>query len=577
MKISKYLFQISLLWLIVFQAQADHLRVNISGISNSLEQAVRNGLSINRQKDNERLTDVSIRALYVRSNSEIQEILRANGFYKPEITQSLENIGEVWIANYTINPGAPVIIRNVNVQIIPGAVDDVEITKAVSIFSLKSGDQLKHNLYETGKVSIQDFALQKGYFEGKWEQSRLEIITEENIADIFLTYSAGVRYRFGNVKLPVTIIAPDLVEKLIQIQSGDYYEAGTLVDIQQRLQNTNYFDQVVVQTGEVNTSEKTVPVNVEITAKKKHAYRAGLGFGTDTGPRLAGAWDVRYLNSRGHRLENDLRLSLVRSSLSSAYLMPFFRSQDSELGVTATVSREDTDTAISNKFESSVQHLRPRWGWNETLSVTYQYENFKVGNIEDSSHLLIPGISYWKSSSDNPLFPRRGYRLSADLKGSVNNVISNVHFLQLLVRGKYIHPVGDNGRFISRAEVGGTLTSNFLKLPSSLRFFAGGDNSVRGFDLNNLGPLNTDGEVIGGSYLATGSIEYEHRLSGKWSAAVFSDFGNAFDKFTEPLEYSVGSGIHWQTPVAVLRFDVAVGISRKDNPIRLHIILGPEL
>jgi translocation and assembly module TamA len=320
-----------------------------------------------------------------------------------------------------------------------------------------------------------------------------------------------------------------------------------------------------------------VPVRVELAANPRNTWRVGVGYGTDTGPRLAADWDNRYLNARGHGAEARLRLSPVLSTLSGSYLIPFFRGKDVELGVTTLLTREDTDTSESNSVQTGVKRLTSRWGWNETLSLSYRYEDFRVGAEKDTSNLLMPGIGYWKSVSDDPVYPRKGWRLSMDLRTAVEGFVSDTTFLQGLLRAKYILPVADVGRFIARADFGGTLVSDVRELPASLRFFAGGDNSVRGFDYESLGPENADGDVTGGRYLAVGSVEYEHQVKGNWSVAVFSDVGNAFDELSDDFEYSVGTGVRWRSPVGLVRVDIAAGISDADLPIRLHFVIGPDL
>ncbi|WP_273270662.1 BamA/TamA family outer membrane protein, partial [Methylophaga sp.] len=148
---------------------------------------------------------------------------------------------------------------------------------------------------------------------------------------------------------------------------------------------------------------------------------------------------------------------------------------------------------------------------------------------------------------------------------------------QIVVRGKLIQAFGENSRFITRGSIGATEVSDFERLPSSLRFFTGGDNSIRGFDYQSLGPENSEGDVVGGRYLAVGSVELEHMFLKDWGAAVFSDFGNAFNSFSDPIEYSVGVGIRWRSPVGLIRVDLAKGLSEKDEPIALHIVIGPDL
>ncbi len=553
------------------------MEVSIEGVESNLADDLLVALSIHRQKDNDKLTAASVRTLFERSADEIKSVMNSRGFYHFQLDKNLSSREELWIVQFKIETGEPTLIGKVSIILQGEAESDSELVSAVENFPLSAGEQLNHGLYEEGKKTIQNLANQRGYFEAVWLSRRLDVNTEQKRADINLVFDSGRRYRYDTIVIPDSVILPQLLEKILSIKSGDYYNAGELIRSQQQLQNTNYFEQIIISTGTEDEQSKLIPVDIRLVEKKKNSYRAGFGFGTDTGPRLAGAWDSHYLNKRGHRLENDLRLSFVQSSLSSSYLIPFFRGRENELGINAAVSHEDTDTSISDKFQSGIQHLSSRWGWNETVSLTYQYEDYKVADTSRSSHLLIPGLAYWKSVSDNPVNTRRGFRLSTDLRGSVDGVVSNVSFLQLNLRGKIIFPLGENGRLISRAEVGATMTSSFTRMPSSLRFFAGGDNSIRGFDLETLGPRNTAGEVLGGKYLAVGSIEYEHRVYEKWSVALFSDFGNAFDDFSTDIEYSIGTGIRWQSPVGAIRVDVASGISASDNPIRLHIVIGPDL
>ncbi len=110
-----------------------------------------------------------------------------------------------------------------------------------------------------------------------------------------------------------------------------------------------------------------------------------------------------------------------------------------------------------------------------------------------------------------------------------------------------------------------------------MRYFAGGDESIRGFDYKSLAPLEF-GYKVGGQALAVGSLEYNYQFKEGWRAAVFSDFGNAYDKdFNTPTEYGVGVGIRRKSPVGPIRIDVASGISDPNHPIRLHFFIGPQL
>jgi translocation and assembly module TamA len=112
-----------------------------------------------------------------------------------------------------------------------------------------------------------------------------------------------------------------------------------------------------------------------------------------------------------------------------------------------------------------------------------------------------------------------------------------------------------------------------------VRFFAGGDVSVRGYAYNSLGPTDPLGAVIGGSNLLVGSVEIDQQIAGNWAIAAFVDSGNAYDKIKDfDPATGVGAGIRWFSPLGPIRIDIAVPLE-KDAPddYRLHITLGPDL
>jgi translocation and assembly module TamA len=108
----------------------------------------------------------------------------------------------------------------------------------------------------------------------------------------------------------------------------------------------------------------------------------------------------------------------------------------------------------------------------------------------------------------------------------------------------------------------------------SARFFAGGDNSVRGFGLNELSPLDADGNRVGARNLLVGTTEIERDLPKNLRIALFYDIGNAIDHFGDELEDSAGIGLRWHISVASLGLDVAQPLSESGRKPRLHLHLS---
>jgi translocation and assembly module TamA len=110
-----------------------------------------------------------------------------------------------------------------------------------------------------------------------------------------------------------------------------------------------------------------------------------------------------------------------------------------------------------------------------------------------------------------------------------------------------------------------------------VRFFAGGDESVRGYDYESLGPKDADGNVIGGTNLLVASIEYERHVSGNFYGAVFVDAGNAFDNTDFDPETGVGIGVKWRSPIGLVRLYLGYPVTADDGKVRFHLRLGADL
>lgn len=555
-----------------------NIDIEITGIDEDLTETMLNGLSINRQKQSPRLDSRSVTRLHNQAIDELKHMLTVYGYYSPEITAELNETDENnWQAVYQIELGEPVTIRNITIALEGDAETDSVFNKMVDSLPLKVGEPFVHQEYENAKKSFLRVAAERGYFDGVFSCNKVSVDVEAKAADICLVYDAKQRYRFGDVTFPDTVVNARLLDAMSPIEAGKPFNSNTLLTLRNNLQESGYFASVSAQALTAERENDRVPINVTLDENLKHRYSAGLGYGTDTGARMSLGWQNRYVNDRGHRISVESRLSQIANRIGADYKMPFWSENIDAVGFNTQYLQEDTDTSESRSIALGSYYNRMRWGWEETGSIKFLNESFDVSDDSASTSLLIPGISYARTWADDTLYTLHGGRVSLELSGAAEGILSDISFTQIILRGKYIKAVGESSRIITRASVGATEVSDFSKLPSSLRFFAGGDNSIRGFDYESLGPENDIDEVIGGRYLAVGSVEYEHMFVRNWGGAVFSDFGNALNSWSDPLEYSVGVGIRWRSPVGLIRVDVASGISDEDKPIGLHIVIGPDL
>ena len=164
------------------------------------------------------------------------------------------------------------------------------------------------------------------------------------------------------------------------------------------------------------------------------------------------------------------------------------------------------------------------------------------------------------------------------MTGGHRSFLSDVDVVQVIGFARGIITLGDSHRFLARLKVGAVGTNQFSDVPPSLRFFAGGDQSVRGYGYETLSPQNSEGTGVGGKYLVAGSLEYQFPIADSWRLAAFVDEGNAMNSISGKLATGVGAGVRWISPVGPIRLDIAKGLDPElDGGWRLHFSMGPEL
>jgi translocation and assembly module TamA len=399
---------------------------------------------------------------------------------------------------------------------------------------------------------------------------------QTNSADIELALAGGTRYRVGRIDIEQRVLDDELFRRYLRFATGDPYDAEALTRTYRNLLESDYFDRVLVTPDLDVREDDTVPVLVSASAGTRRTALVGAGYATDTGPR--GRVDLRYrrVNDAGHRAEFRSVISAIAGELRAEYRLPYGDPSHEWLFVRGEVTYEKTDTFEDLQRGVTVGRTQRRFdAWAETNYVEYTVSDFEVGEQEGTSQLLLLGSSWARSTNIDTPRPLGGYSLSLDVRGASKALLSDNDLIQASVRARQIISLGARFRLLGRAHAGWTWQQDFEDLPPKVRYFAGGDNSVRGYGYQELGP-EEDGEVVGGKRLLTGSIELDALIRPNWSVALFADTGSAFND-TPEFSTGVGIGVRWFSPLGPLRFDLAHPLDDPDRTVRVHISLGPDL
>ncbi len=552
--------------------------VEINGIEDKLETNVRLFLSIEQQKNHPLLSPEQLRRLHKKASGEIASALEPYGYYRPVVDGRLVQESEdEWRAVYEIDPGARIPVATFELTLSQEMHEDPEFVALLEKRQVREGMPFSHVEYDEFKSSLSRLANERGYFAAKFRRHRVEIDLDAYVARIYLDYDGGPRHVFGEIKIDQSVLDDDLLWRFVNFSRGDPYTLNRLLELQRALTNSDYFQSVEISPGEPIEGTIEVPIDVVLTPRKRHRFDLGVGYGTDTGARTKFGWKMPRVNRRGHRFDTELRLSEIGHSLLANYRVPVLNPRTDQIVYSIGEVEEDFESGTSNKRTVGVSLNHGRGAWRETLSLDYQLEDFSIDNESDTSTLLIPGVSWSRTWGRDFINVLDGLRFDIGLRGASESLVSDTSFAQLRGSLKFITSLGPRDRIIMRGGFGTTETRDFDDIPSSLRFYAGGSNSVRGYAYQSLGPTDDDGEAIGGRYLLQGSVEYEHYFDDRWGMALFYDIGNAVDDLNDDLERGAGFGLRWKSPVGPIRVDLANAITSDDEDWRLHINIGPDL
>jgi translocation and assembly module TamA len=384
---------------------------------------------------------------------------------------------------------------------------------------------------------------------------------------------------------------PGLLDKLVYWDEGSYYHQGKLDRLRESLVGLDYFSSIDIQANPDEAIDGRVPIDVNLALAKRSIYTAGLSYGSESGAGIRLGLDRRYLNSRGHKLSTQLDYAQKRKTLLTQYRIPAFLWLDGWYTVALQASDEQTDYIDLRHLEligsrsgqisqnwtavAAIHALRERWRYLET----------EDGNGEPEAFYRYATFTYPSFKLDYlnaPLGSNRPDRFAGSLllRGGIEGAGSDANFLQLHGRARWSREFGTNSALIFRGEYGHTFTSELVGMPPSLRYFAGGDRSIRGYEWREVGPRvvedGDEGFALGAKHVFTASVEYEHYFTDTWGGAVFVDSGSAFDD-TPDWRTGVGLGVRWRSPVGPLRFDIGHGLDDPDSSFTLHLSIGADL
>lgn len=521
-----------------------------------------------------------------RFNQEIPEKVKKSleplGYFKTDVSTTLnKGDNEKYLIQVQIKKGEPVSLTAVRVSAAGPGAGEKALIQLIERFPLHTGDVLRQDIYERAKNELQNKMLDLGYLDASFSVHKISVSLNTLEAQIDIVLETGFPYRFGDVVFSGNISYPDtFLGRYLQFKRGEIFSYEKIAATQANLTNSDRFREVVIHVKKEKAVDYSVPIEIALVPSLPKRFKIGAGFGTDTGPR--GSLYYRDVNiaRRGHELLAEMTVSSTLQGIATRYTIPGQKDKDTLTSFRIAAQQEDTQSYTINLATTEVERSRS-FGARRVGSIFMQMqkEHSEAGNERTNSFLIMPGIRFSERRFDKLVRPTKGFHYQVEWKGTTKEMGSDTGFMQAISKGEIIIPLPKGFSILTRMQAGVTWQGDPLRdLPISLRYFAGGDNSIRGYKYQSLGPKGSNGEVVGGKNILIGNFELERAISTNWGIAAFYDVGNAFNNFSniDPAQ-GAGMGCRYYTPVGPIRLDLARQIGVDSPGYRIHFSIGLEL
>jgi translocation and assembly module TamA len=540
-----------------------------------LRSQLESGLNLVRWQRDERMTIDSLRPLVAEARAETERAAAAEGYFSAIVGTAIEP-GEPVTVRISVAPGPRTRVGAVELRF-RGAVaerpgGDRRMAAVRRTWPLPVGSPFRQEQWEAAKLAAVAELSQESYAAASIAHSEARVDPGRQSVSLVVELDSGPPFRFGALHVTGTRRYPEsIVESLNPIKPGDPYDASRLALYQRRLLETGYFATAQMTVDRDPAAADAAPLRVNVIEGRSQRVDTGVSVSTDT--RLG----VQLNYSNQDWWDSALRL---RSALKlDARTQIFDTSIDTPPrpgGVWNTVTARYEATDIQNqRTEGTVLGASYNWGVERTPSQValsaHTERQVIVGSNTERNDALFLGFRQVFRYTDDPLRPRRGVLGSVQL-GSSLPWLATQDFVRGTGKLNLLVPLGTRADIAARIEGGVVLADSRSGIPSAFLFRTGGDQTIRGYAYQSIG-VPQGLAIVGGRYLAVGSVEATYWVVGDWGVAAFVDAGDAFDNRNafDPA-FGYGMGVRWRSPIGPFRADIAYG--ERSESVRLHFSVG---
>lgn len=550
---------------------APSVNFNVDGVNDDIKSNILSRLQAEHKAIGEQPTPAITDQFIKHSPRIVREAITPFGYFSPLVNMQIHRVQNTQVVTYTVRLGKPVLIKSIDIQIVGPGANNRPLKRFLHHLPLQVGQPFAAAPYTNTKDKLLNLASNQGYLKAEYTDNQVRVNTDTRTAVIIMHLNTGEQYYFGHLIFNKTSYSEEFLQRFDVFPPNRPFSSLRLISYQQQMNDSSYFNQVIVMPDfQHPTPDRHIPIHVSVVPPKAHRYTFGVGYGTFTGPRLTAGILLRRVTDTGQSFDAQVKWSSVLTGVAAKYYIPGQHPLNEQWILGASYQAFSPKNGQSNSRSIMGGYAYKSTHWQITANLNYMLERYSIFNTPqpaENSEVLYPNLNIGYIKADNPITPTNGKSLNLILQGASKNILSSTSFLQGEVKGKYFYTPVSFAHLIFRADIGYTVVQDLNNLPLSLRYFAGGVTSVRGYPDSSIGP---------GKYLEVASVEYRNKLIGDLDGAVFYDTGLATNHIGDPLNKGIGVGLVYNSLVGPIKLYLARAISKHDRPYQVEFSIGPE-
>ena len=529
------------------------------------------------------------------ADANARELLATLGYFSPDIQIDLTNTPDDHRARraivVTVDPGERTTIKALDLRfqgdIETGPTTSRPEARARAAWSLNPGEPFTQEAWDDAKKNSLRALQKRRYPTASLANSRADIDADTHQAALSATFDSGPAYRFGPLHLKgMKRYDAEGIKNIARLPTGAVYDETELLDAQQRLASSGYFDAVFLTLDPDAQQPGAAPVTAQVREAPLQKAIFGIGVSTDSGMRLSLDHTYNQLPWLGWRALTKLSFDREAKVLGTEWTaLPGANGWRWVAG--AQLQREATGDYQVNSTQWRFGRSQSTDHIDRNYALQYDSAVSQGPMAPPESTALSLNTGWTGRYFDSKTAPASGWGLATEFGVGTTLRPERDPFVRALARGLYFQPLAKvtapdgssrRARIALRTEVGAVLARPGAQIPVTQLFLTGGDTTVRGYSLRSIGARTESDQLFGGRYLAVASAEWQRPLVfggtvSDFESALFVDVGAVADRLADlHARVGVGAGLRWRSPVGPLQTDLAYGVQAKQ--LRLHLRLG---